>query len=291
MAQSPQTPYLCSQKQGMNNGSLVFVPSGGLANRMRAMASACELGRRTGVAVRVVWFQDWALRAPYAAIFEPCPELSVREARPLDYLLHDRPRRRNLWLPRPFQQLLFDQRIDEPEVTPLKRQGFDFDAWASGRRSYMSCYQEFGTFPDAVYTRLFRPARPVAEAVASLAARFSPHTVGFHIRRTDNAESIRQSPLQLFVEAGRREVAAHADTRIFLATDDEPTKRELQRLFGDRLVVQAAPADRDSTEGIRGGLVDMYALAATGHVYGSAGSSFSVMASRLGGCPLTVLRQ
>lgn len=269
--------------------SLLFVPSGGLANRMRAVASAYELCRRTGTALRVVWFRDWALRAPFASIFRPTPLVAVREARALDLLTLDRPRRRNLWVPRLCQTVLFDQRIDERQVTPLKQRAFDFDAWAAGHRSYMSCYQEFGTVPDGVYAQLFRPVEAVERAVDAFAAQFSGHTVGFHIRRTDNRESIERSPLSLFIEAGRREIAAHADTRIFVATDDEPTKEALRREFGDRLLMQQAAADRNSTEGIRGGLVDMFTLARTATIYGSEGSSFSVMAARLGGARLVML--
>ena len=33
----------------MNKGKLLFVPSGGLANRMRAMASAWQMAQHTGV--------------------------------------------------------------------------------------------------------------------------------------------------------------------------------------------------------------------------------------------------
>lgn len=275
----------------MDNGRLLFVPSGGLANRMRAIASAWNLSQQTGSRLRVVWFRDWALNAPWRDIFEPVPELAVRDATPLDALLYDRPRRRNLWLPLLPQRLLFERRIDEPQVTPLKQRGFDFEDWARGRRCWMSCYQVFGTVPDSVYGRLFHPVEAVMARVEGYRRRFSGHTIGFHIRRTDSQASIEESPLELFVEAGDREVAAHGDTRIFLATDDEPTKDALRRHFAGRLITSEAPAARSSTEGIRDGLADMWTLAATCVVYGSAGSSFSPMAARVGGTRLVVLRK
>ena len=53
----------------MNAGKLLFVPSGGLANRMRAMASAWQLAVHTGVKVETVWFGDLALNAPFHSIF------------------------------------------------------------------------------------------------------------------------------------------------------------------------------------------------------------------------------
>ena len=112
----------------MNKGKLLFVPSGGLANRMRAMASAWQMAQHTGVKVETIWFCDWALNAPFRAIFAPIEhkEMTVREGRTWELLTLDRPRKRNLRIPLLFQRLCFAQRIDEWKVKPLKNQCFDF---------------------------------------------------------------------------------------------------------------------------------------------------------------------
>jgi hypothetical protein len=288
---SNRKTYLCGKKQTVmkNQGKLLLVPAGGLANRMHAIASTYEMCRRAGVELRVVWFQDWALHAPFHDIFRPTDKLRLREATLMDHLVYDRPRRRNGHIPLLFQRLLFDQRIDEEQVTALVEQGFDFEQWAGGHNSYMSCFREFGTFDDQIYSQLFRPVAQVEQQVEHFAAQFSAHTIGFHIRRTDNRRSIEHSPLSLFIETGKREVDEHPDTKIFVATDDEPTKQQLREVFGDRLMMQTAEADRGSTPGIRGGLIDMYTLARTKVVYGSAGSSFSMMAAKIGGNKLVTL--
>ena len=67
----------------MNTGKLLFVPSGGLANRMRAMASAWQLAVHTGVKVETVWFCDWVFNAPFHSIFEPIDNVAMvaREAK------------------------------------------------------------------------------------------------------------------------------------------------------------------------------------------------------------------
>ncbi len=275
-----------------DNKSLIFIPSGGLANRMRAVASAYEMCRRTGVELRVVWFKDWALCAPFHEIFQPVDSLHVSDATPLDVLLYDRPRRRNLWIPRIFQNILFHQRIDEIRVTPLKCQEFDFDRWVtSKRKSWMSSYQDFGEFDNTVYRTIFRPADCIETAVRQFTSRFSEHTIGFHIRRTDNKESIDKSPVSLFIEAGKKEIALNPSTKIFLATDDEGVKKELTDIFGDKIMTTDKPADRSGTDGIRGGLTDMYTLSHTDTIYGSAGSSFSVMAAKIGGNRLVILER
>lgn len=277
----------------MNKGKLLFVPSGGLANRMRAMASAWQMAQHTGVNVETVWFCDWALNAPFRAIFAPIEhkEMTVREGRTWELLTLDRPRKRNLRIPLLFQRLCFAQRIDEWQVTPLKNQGFDFDNWATGKNSYMSCYQDFGDVPNSVYKLLFHPVDAVINEVESYRKRFSPHTIGMHIRRTDNQESIERSPLNLFTDAAQREIDLHEDTRIFLATDDEPTKQALKAQFGNRIITSDKPAARNGIAGIRGGLAEMWTLAATSTIYGSAGSSYSVMAAKIGENQLQVLTQ
>jgi hypothetical protein len=153
----------------------------------------------------------------------------------------------------------------------------------------MSCYQVFGTFPDSLYRELFQPVKEVTEQVDGYRSQFSDHTIGLHIRRTDHVESIEHSPDRLFIEKAEAEIAANADTKVFLATDNDDVKQTFRNRFGTRIITPTATADRNSVEGIRGGLADMYTLAATSKIYGSASSSFSPMAAKIGGTPIEVL--
>ena len=271
------------------NGSLLFVPSGGLANRMRAVASAYALCKKVDSTLQVLWFQDWALSAPFHSIFEETPLVAIREATILDHLLYDRARKKNLFLPALPQRILFQRHIKEQDVTPLKKQSFDFEQWARGKRCYMSCYQVFGTFPDALYSQLFRPVKAVMDVVDGYRSQFNSHTIGLHIRRTDNAESIAKSPTVLFINKVREEIELHDDTKVFLATDSTEVKREFIAAFGSRIITPKEDACRDSISGIRGGVVDLWTLASTQKIYGSAGSSFSPMAASIGGVPLEIM--
>lgn len=275
-----------------NGGSLTLVPSGGLANRMRAVVSAYDLCLQTGAELTVYWYCDWALNAPFHSIFEPVsglPQITVRDARGLDFLLYDRPRRRNLWLPKLARAILFARHIDEWTVTPRKHQGFDFTEWQRGHKCWMSCYQEFGEVPVELYARLFTPVAEIREKVEAYKAQFAPHTIGMHIRRTDHAEAISQSPTSLFLDAAQKELAMHPDLKVYLATDNEEVKAEMREALGPRLITPTVEAARSSVSGIRDGLVDMYTLAATETIYGSAGSSFSPAAARIGGKRLEIL--
>lgn len=267
---------------------MLFVPSGGLANRMRAIASAYTLTQQTGSELQVVWFCNQELNAPFCSIFDTST-LPIREATWTDKICYDRARRKNFYLPALPQRLLFDRRISELEVTPLKEQGFNFEQWVRGHRCYMACYQVFGSFPDSLYKELFKPVRAITETVERNKEAFSPYTIGLHIRRTDHTEAARRSPIDLFIKSIKKEIEAHNDVRFFLATDSNDVKQQLSSLFGQRIMTPAEEAKRDSIDGIRGGLADMWTLAATQHIYGSALSSFSPMAASIGNIPLTVI--
>jgi len=274
----------------MSRGSLVLVPSGGLANRMRAMASAWQLCRRIDAGLQVVWFQGWGMRAAFGDLFEPLD--FVREAGCRDFVLHDRPRRHNLWLPWLPQRARYGRGvIHERQVAALRDGGFDFGAWLCGQRRYMSCYDELEPVAGGCYAHLFKPCPEVMTLVGAYGRRLSGYVVGMHIRRTDNIESIRRSPIELFLRAGQRELSQHPDLTIFLATDSEEVKQQLHRVFGRRVVTSDHEASRDSVAGLREGVADLWTLSRTTRIYGSAGSSFSVMASSVGGCELCVLEQ
>lgn len=270
---------------------LTFVPAGGLANRMRATAAAYTLACRVGSEMDAVWFCDWALNAPFHALFEPVglEGMTLRDASWTDRVMLDRPRRKNFFIPRLFQRIMFRSALYEARITPLRRQNFDFEQWARQGNVYLASYTGFLPYDFALLRQLFVPLPEVERSIARFTKRFGSHTIGVHIRRTDNVDSIRQSPTELFIDAIDRELQANPATAIFLATDSEAIKDEMRRRYGERVLTATEEADRDSVEGIRGGIVDMFALSRTDKIYGSFQSSFSELASQIGGVELQIL--
>lgn len=124
-------------------GKIKFVPAGGLANRMRAMASMVALAGEVQKELEVVWFRDWALHAPFKGLFEPCviPFVQIKEARLMDLFLSDRPRKKNFWFPKYYQQWYFRHCLYEHQIDALRKGNFDFVKWAStSKRVYMASY-------------------------------------------------------------------------------------------------------------------------------------------------------
>ncbi len=271
---------------------MTLIPAGGLANRMRAVAGAVTLMRGQSGCLRVIWFKDWALNAPFHSLFEPLAMDDVRleDATLLHKLLYDRPRRCNLWLPRIFQQFAFDFRLYEKIVWLFRDNLEDMQRLKNANNSYVASYHALVPYDNALLQRLFRPVKSVREDIDLRCEGFSSYTIGMHIRRTDNVVAIQRSPLSLFFNVVDTELAAHPDLRVYLATDSEDVKAQMRERYGDRIITASSAADRNSIEGIRDGIVDMYSLARTQKIYGSSGSSFSELASQLGNVPLEMVR-
>lgn len=50
---------------------IVITPCGGLANRMRTMNAAIEFAKSQRIPLKVMWFCNEELNAPYEALFTP----------------------------------------------------------------------------------------------------------------------------------------------------------------------------------------------------------------------------
>jgi len=284
-----------------------IILEGGLGNRMRVAAAAYAMARRLAASgqslpFHVLWLPQWGMHCRFDDLFQELDfsSFSLRDARGIERLLYARAKATNLWLPRLAQRLCYRHLILSPQIYFLQRDGFDFEAWFRRDGTLMTAYRDFCTWDDALLPLLFRPCADILRDVDARAAAFTPHTIGLHIRRTDNQQSIADSPVELFFDVVDRQLAQYSDLHVYLATDDEPTKTLFRQHYGaDRIQTAPSAATRDSVAGIREALIEMLLLARTSHVYGSAGSTFSEMAVKLhytpdgqpspGTTPLTIL--
>ena len=127
-------------------GKITFVPVGGLANRMRAVASAVTLAAKSDSDLSIVWFQDWALNAPFSQLFKPVDRkiACLRDASRLVYALLDRPRSRYFHFPLLFHNLFFKSFLFVRSITPLCNRTFHFERWVTaGSCVYMAYYTAF----------------------------------------------------------------------------------------------------------------------------------------------------
>lgn len=266
---------------------------GGLGNRMRVAAAAASIAPKIQGQVDVIWTPQWGMGCRFDQLFIPYANdnLSLRDATLHERIFAARPRPRNLFLSRLTNHIRYRSVIYNEQVSELCGKGFDFAAWANTGPTLLWTWYDFEPWKPELLAHLFKPLPEIVKLIDQRTKDFTEHTIGLHIRRTDNKESIQSSPTSLFTDVIDRRKEVHDDLRIYLATDDETTKHELQSRYGKCIITSAKEARRDSVDGIREGLVEMLALSRTSHIYGSAGSSFSVIAAKYGNTPLTILQR
>lgn len=276
----------------MAGKTLVINPVGGLANRMRAIASGISLARDLRTDFRIIWLKNWEINASFDDIFLLPEALKGRIRYPstAEYMLfYSEPRKRNLYLSK----------------LTLGRFGFSFigveapedmkTLYAQGFMKKDTCYLQGGTnlypYSEDLYRCLFQPTPEISSAVDANLKRLGEKPCGIHIRRTDNAQSIAGSPDKLFIDEINRILEQAPGTRFYLASDCEATKARFRKKFGSAIITGDTPARRDTVEGIRDAAVELYTLAACHEVIGSWFSSFSEAAAMLGNIPLRQLRR
>ena len=260
----------------MKKGKITLVPDSGLANRMRAILSAHALCTLTGSDLAVVWLRDRGLNAKFSDLFQPSTMLSVADGGLFSKCMLQAPLKRNLYLPAIYQRICFDALIYD-WTRPANQA--DYKPLVSGKNVYICSGLEFFDADYSLTKQFFKPVPEIQAKIDANMALLGPNPVGVHIRRTDNAISIANSPVSLFIEAMKK----HPDSKFFLATDDEDVKSQLRAEFAGRIVTSSAKSSRSSKDGMVDAVVDLFTLASTSYVIGSYWSSFSDIAIAIAG--------
>ena len=109
------------------------------------------------------------------------------------------------------------------------------------------------------------------------------NTIGIHIRRKDNENSIIYSPTYLFVNRINEELKVNPQTKFYLATDDPEEESLFVNEFGERIIVyKKRSLDRNTPIAIQDALIDLYNLSRCKLILGSYYSSFSDVAALWG---------
>lgn len=249
---------------------------------MRAIDSAIRMCRKYRRPLEIIWFKDHALNATFSSLFEPLREegVTLREARGVDYLLYDRPRRKNLHLPALFQRLMFRHRLYERDAALCDKRKADFPIFEQPGSVYIaSCYQMTALPGDF---QCFVPAAAIRDRIDAYDLN---DFVGVHIRRGDNEVSISRSPDTLFREEMERELYDGGCRGFYLATDSAQVKDHFKSHFKERLLLSPKTANRLDAAGMQDAVMELYLLSKTKKIIGSAGSSFSETAAYIRDIP------
>lgn len=252
-----------------------LMPCAGLANRMRAIASALTYTREVGGTLVIGWKYDWsALEAPFSALFDMTalpPDIQVVEMGPQpDSAWNDGPETNS--------PAAWEKFLAATKGHPV----LQFKSWAA--------FYKAGTPEWLAALRTLKPLPELAERAAAALAQATTPPVGVHIRRTDHTKAIENSPSALFWTAMRARVAR--TTYFYVASDSEAERREAARQFPQQILTGPRKVGgRDSVDGMKDAMVDFIALSRCREVVGSAGSSFGEIAAAYGGIPFTPVKK
>lgn len=270
---------------------LTLVPIGGLANRIYAITSAIAFCKDYDVKLRIIWFKDKGMGADFHSLFDLSSEVDKSKVEIIDakwyHYIYDRPRKRNLWLPFVIQTFCFNFRYYENNV--LQKLNIDnlTEYILRNKSIYLVAYYNFYNVEKFNFLLL---KSVISERVDQIACSFSQkRTIGIHLRRTDNIDSIMNSPLSLFVIRMDQEIALNPDIHFYIASDSMNEKLELQKQYGDRIIMSLKEVQRNNKDGIIDALIELYILSRTCKIYGSAHSSFSTLAASIGGVELEIV--
>lgn len=272
---------------------IVLEPLGGLANRMRVIASGIWLQQKLNTGLVVIWNENNELNCSYHQLFEPSPAFTII-AKPKKYrYVKSTHQVKNIdrWRAIITNKLSgIDNCIQEHDFHQLIWPGkLDiYQAAQKHNRIYIQTCQEFGD-NDLDYSH-FKPIPAITNRIKHITNSYPNYTIGVQIRRTDNDSSIQYSPIGLFIDAMQNELALHPDITFFLCSDDIETKRVMLNTFGDRIITFERETDRKTVMGMQDAVVDLYCLSKTNKILGSYYSSFAEVAAQLNHTQLHVLK-
>jgi hypothetical protein len=269
----------------MKKQTLTLVPAGGLGNRILAISSALAFCKEKHRQLEIIWVKDANLNCDYDKLFylESSSGVQIRNAKGFDFLVRDKPKKRNLYLSRLFQKHMYNKCIyyynNDFQAQKNTHPAYDVRLDSFNRIYLLACWKYWET-PEMF--QYIKPCPDIEEKVKAITATFPENTIGVHIRRTDNTHTIQYSPTEMFLEAIESEIKNDSEVKFYLASDSLDEKKNLLNLHGDRIITSMKASERNTETGIIDAFVEMTVLSCTKKIY-AGDSSFAQIASKFSG--------
>jgi hypothetical protein len=293
------------------NPGLYVEPRLGLCNRMLAIDAALFLARDIGKPLHLVWAKNSEIGCAFEDLFEVPDQIAgintfnswpfgkkvlnmklKRLRQQSDFCLLQKRELHETTSGRLDFQSLRDK--NTPYIRTWSRfypveTGSQFFSDCKGKRAKVRWWQPHNTGPSLHSPfSAFKPIKSLRKVIFNHASSFS-HTIGVHIRRTDNPGQ-QLSPTELFIARMRQEIEKCPETNFFLATDDPAEEDRLMHEFLGRIRIHRKRSrDRQKKLAIEDGLIDLYCLAKTERIFGTFYSTFTDTAAAINSIPLEVL--
>lgn len=271
-------------------------PLAGLGNRMQVLASAYFLAGKYHKRLCILWNNNGDLAADFGDIFEWIPDVDVipvttdgYRTKPLLRLKSERLRKKLS------TTCDFVTEVDKWDgMSPEKICRMVDEGVRDAGDIYLKSWKPFTpVYEDRGITLNFlKPSEEVCLRGKDLFDRIGADTVGVHIRRTDHEEAIADSPIEAFLAEMQKELERDPDCRFFVATDDHEVESEIVQRFGEFVFFKDNKSwGRSQTDGMLDACVDLWALSRCRKILGSKGSTFGMIAAKLGSKELKIVRK
>lgn len=269
--------------------TITLIPTGGLCNRLRAIASTLHVAKENSCTVHVVWNRYDQMNAKFKDLFKPIDDkcVSLEESNSWIYNINRKKEYYIRFLPLRFK---YDRLYFQPTSFNGSNRKI-IDDIKTGNGINILSISGAPLCKNYHLAELFTPVDDIARRINDTTSQFGKNTIGIHIRRTDNVESIDKSPLEAFKRNMDDEVAKDDNVSFYLASDDNSVKEQLKAEYGDRIITSIDNTDRDNSEGIKFAVYDLFCLSRTRRIIGSYYSSYTQEAARLGHIQLDYARK
>lgn len=264
---------------------VTLVPFAGLGNRLNAISSAIALQCAIHCEVSVYWMSSADCRCQWEDLFLPIEGITIRPLRQFTLI------RRGwefLGLPQLLRLFLFDGCFKARKILDSD---FLLRPDCPYKNIYVDANKRFCPLQESsMLCRYYQPTPELEQRIGRVTSQFGDFTIGVHVRRTDHRTVIAANPLNGFVRLMREQEQQHPGCTFYLASDDVEVKRYMEQQFPGRIVTKAdVVLQRDSVEGMKDAVVELFLLARTNLIIGSRGSTYSDVASQLYDTPLVFL--
>ncbi len=262
-------------------------PTSGLCNRLRVIQSAYLLAQQSGQQLTVVWNCKGGMNIPMEELFTIPSEIKVITFRyfpsnKLTYILKRLKYKAFSFLMKHRKKCLY---ISEPEMFKIKeaKEEDKLPGFLSANKDvYIKTCSELIALDKC---DIFSPSKQVLSKLSEVQeyCRVNADTVGIHIRRTDNEQSILHSPTYLFEQRMTELLTEKPETKFYLATDSPEEEAKLKAEFGNSIITfNNKDVSRTTKQGQIDAYVELLLLSRCGELWGSYFSSFSTIAAKIG---------
>ncbi|MDR6944695.1 hypothetical protein [Mucilaginibacter pocheonensis] len=274
---------------------IIIEPIGGLANRMRVIASGIWLKGILNTDLTIIWNENYELNCPFDLLFENSDAFKII-SKPISYRYLKPSNEVGL-----IKRTLFSLRNKLIGIDYCIIEGnFPSNTWIGinilsilsaqkDKNIYIQTCQEFGdNIPSFKY---LIPIKKIKDKINLITKNFNQLVVGVHIRRTDNVISIEKSPIELFIKAIEKKLITEEKTTFFLCSDDHEVEKKIISTFGNsKIIINRKENSRITIHGMQDAVTDLYCLSYTSEIFGSYWSSFTEVAAKFNNTQLTIIK-